>query len=212
MVRIFSFLAVASMFGGSLLALLQTNVKRILAYSSIAHMGYVLVTLLATGKTALVASAYYLAAYAVTTLGAFGVISVLSGPEQDAQDLDEFRALAWKRPWLALVFTVMLLSLAGIPLTAGFIGKFYVVAAGIGSQLWLLITSLIVTSVISLVYYLRIVVTMYDTAEEPGLSLDLNSEQSLAAALILALLTVILILMGVYPSPLVDLIETSGPT
>ncbi len=158
---VFSLIAIASMFVGNLLALLQTNVKRILAYSSIAHMGYLLVAFLASGTTAIAAVSYYLVAYFVTTLGAFGVIIVLSNSDEDADRLEEYRGLAWQRPWLAGVFTAMLLSLAGIPLTAGFVGKFYVMAAGIGSALWLLVTMLVINSAIGLFYYLRIIIVIF---------------------------------------------------
>ena len=127
------------MFAGNLLALMQTNVKRILAYSSISHLGYLLVTVLASGPLAMTAAAFYLTAYFITTLGAFGVVTVMSGAERDADRMEDYQGLAWRRPWLAGVFTVMLFSLAGIPLTAGFVGKFYVVAAGVGSALWLVI-------------------------------------------------------------------------
>ena len=171
LVNLFGLIAFASMVVGNALALLQTNVKRILAYSSIAHLGYLLVAFLAGGKTGLTAVGYYLVAYTVTTLGAFGVIGALSDRDRDADRMEDFQGLAWKRPWLAGIFTVMLLSLAGIPLTAGFVGKFYVMTAGIGSALWLLVITLIATSVIGLFYYLRIVVTMFrtpQTAEEPS--------------------------------------------
>jgi NADH-quinone oxidoreductase subunit N len=107
-------IAVLSMFAGNLLALLQTNVKRILAYSSISHIGYLFVTVLASGPMAATAAAFYLAAYFITTLGAFGVVTVLSGKDRDADRMEDYRGLAWRRPWLTGVFTVMLFSLAGI--------------------------------------------------------------------------------------------------
>ena len=126
------------MFAGNLLALLQNNVKRILAYSSIAHLGYLIVAFEAGGDIAGFAVAFYLVAYFATMLGAFGVVTMLSTPGNDRGDLGLYRGLFWRRPVIAGVFTVMLLSLAGIPLTAGFIGKFYVVAAGASVSLWLL--------------------------------------------------------------------------
>ncbi len=196
--------AIASMFAGNLLALLQRNVKRILAYSSISHLGYLLVTLLASGPLAVSAAAFYLAAYFVTTLGAFGVVTVLSDKDRDADSMDDYTGLAWRRPWLAGVFTAMLLSLAGIPLTAGFIGKFYVVAAGMGSALWLLVMALVINSAIGLFYYLRIVGAVYahpeeETAASPALSLSGKA--------VLAGLTISLVWLGVYPGPLIDIIK-----
>jgi len=127
---VFAIIAIASMCAGNLLALLQTNVKRILAYSSIAHFGYVLVAFLAGGTMAIEAVSFYLVAYTVTILAAFGIVAVLSGSERDADDVEDYRGLFWRRPLLAGVFTAALLSLAGIPATMGFIGKFYVLTAG----------------------------------------------------------------------------------
>ena len=156
-----SVVAVASMLVGNLLALLQDNVKRILAYSSIAHMGYVLVAFLAGGALAEQAVMFYLAAYFVTTLGALGIVTAISGAERDADRLTDYSGLFWRSPATAGVMTAMMLSLAGIPLTAGFLGKFYVVAAGASATVWWLVIALVVTSVIGLYYYLRVVVIMY---------------------------------------------------
>ena len=136
---IFSLIAIASMFVGNILALQQKNVKRILACSSVAHIGYLLVAFLAARTFAFTAVSFYLSAYFVTTLGAFGVITVLSKGLKEVDSIDDYYGMAFRRPWLSSVFVAMLLSLAGIPITAGFIGKFYVVQAGIGSSLWLLV-------------------------------------------------------------------------
>jgi NADH-quinone oxidoreductase subunit N len=201
---IFSVIAVSSMFAGNLLALLQRNVKRLLAYSSISHLGYLLVTLLASGPLAVSAAAFYLAAYFVTTLGAFGVVTVLSNKDRDADSMDEYTGLAWRRPWLAGVFTAMLLSLAGIPLTAGFIGKFYVLVAGAGSSLWLLVLVLVINSAIGLFYYLRIIVAVYSHPEE---EITAGPALSLSGSAVLAGLTIILVWLGVYPIPVIDIIK-----
>jgi NADH-quinone oxidoreductase subunit N len=206
---VISIIAVASMFAGNLLALLQNNVKRILAYSSIAHMGYLLVAFQIGGPMGGGAAAFYLVAYFVMTLGAFGVVTLLSERQRDADLLDDYRGLFWRRPALALVFTAMLLSLAGIPLTAGFLGKFYIVAAGASAGAWALILILVTTSAIGLFYYLRIVVVLYqqpaasDRAHEP---VPLRAP---AAAVVLAALTVILVWLGVYPMPLLRVIQTA---
>ena len=127
---LFSVMAVASMFIGNLLALFQRNVKRILAYSSIAHIGYLLVAFLAGGPFMITSVTFYLVAYFVTTLAAFGIIIVLSGADSEADTLDHYHSLAWSRPWTTCIFTAALLSLAGIPLTAGFLGKFYLLSCG----------------------------------------------------------------------------------
>jgi len=202
-------IAVASMVVGNLLALMQNNVKRILAYSSIAHLGYLLVALVAGGAFALTVVSYYLVAYFVTTIAAFGVIAVLSTSQRDAAMIDDYRGLAWRRPWLAGVFTAMLLSLAGIPLTAGFIGKFYVVASGVSSALWLLVGTLVVTSVIGLFYYLRLVTVMFEQVE-PGVTAPREEPAgSFAATAVLAVLTLLLLVLGVYPAPFIRLIAAT---
>ncbi len=128
-----SALAILSIVVGNVLALRQENLKRLLAYSSIAHFGYLLVALIASGALAVEAVGVYLLTYMVTTLAAFGVITLMSSPyrEHDAEILFDYRGLFWKRPYLAAILSVALLSLAGIPLTAGFIGKFYVLDAGV---------------------------------------------------------------------------------
>ena len=153
-------IAIASMFVGNLLALAQNNVKRILAYSSIAHFGYLLVAFLAGGSLGATAAAFYLVAYIVTNLIAFGVVTLLSD-RREADELEDYRGLFWKRPGLATIFLAALLSLGGIPLTAGFMGKFYVLMAGVGSALWLLAIMLVVNTMISFYYYLRVAFMMF---------------------------------------------------
>lgn len=160
-ILVITVIALLSMFTGNLLAVRQRNVKRILAYSSIANMGYLLVTLLVSNTEGLQAAVFYIVSYTVTSLGAFGVISLLASHDSDADDLEDYRGLFWKHPSVALVFTLALLSLAGIPLTAGFIGKFYLVFTGIHSGLWILVTGLILNSVIGLYYYLRVISVLF---------------------------------------------------
>ena len=201
---VFTLISIASMFAGNLLALLQQNVKRILAYSSIAHVGYLLVAFLAGGRLAVTAVSYYLAAYFVTTLGAFSIITVLSGKERDADDIEDYRGLAAARPLLAGALTAMLLSLAGIPLTAGFLGKFYIVAAGADSALWLLLAILAVNSAIGLFYYLRIVAVMFTPAAEGR---GLYQPVSLSGGTVTALLAAALFFLGIYPSFLIRIIH-----
>jgi len=201
---VFSIIAIASMIVGNLLALLQNNVKRILAYSSIAHLGYLLVAFQASGDLGPTAVSFYLVSYFVTTMGAFGVITVLSDGSREADDLEDYRGLFWRRPALAAVFTAMLLSLAGIPITAGFIGKFYVVAAGASSAIWALIVILVITSAIGLFYYLRIVVVMYGLSTESPASV---SRLAPAGSLVLGLLAALLVWLGVFPGPLLSLIR-----
>jgi len=207
-VVIFTIIAIASMLGGNLLALLQSNVKRILAYSSIAHMGYVLVAFIASGVLAVEAVTFYLVAYFVTIIGAFGVVTVLSHCEEDAESLEAYRGLFWRRPALAGVMTAMLLSLTGIPVTAGFIGKFYVVAAGAASSAWALILILVVSSVIGAFYYLRVIFALYaDTTQEPA---EVPPRVAFGSS-VLVVLTLLLIWLGVYPAPLLHVIRAALP-
>jgi NADH-quinone oxidoreductase subunit N len=202
-----SAVAIASILGGNLLALLQDNVKRILAYSSISHLGYLLVAFLATGPLAVEAVSYYLVAYFVTMLGAFGVVGILSpgGLQPDTEHLDDYRGLFWRRPWIAGVFTAMLLSLAGIPLTMGFVAKFYVVTAGVGAQLWLLVVILVVGSAIGLFYYLRIIAAMCESVPESG-AVGLPAASG-TGSWTLAVLTALLLWLGIAPAPLIRLLQ-----
>ena len=201
---VFAIIAVASMLAGNLLALLQTNVKRILAYSSIAHFGYMLVAFLAGGNMAVEAVTFYLVAYTVTTLGAFGVVAVLSNSSRDADRLDDYQGLFWRRPLIAGIFTVMLLSLAGIPATMGFLAKFYVLAAGASATLWSLVIILVTTSTMGLFYYLRILVALYSAVPVRQVFIQPVAP---ASGVVLALLTALLIWFGLYPAPLLDMIQ-----
>jgi len=207
---VFTIIAVLSMFFGNILALLQNNVKRILAYSSIAHLGYILVAFLAGGALAAEAVTFYLVAYFITSLGAFGIIALLIHNEKEPESIYDFSGLYARRPWIAAVFTAMLLSLAGIPLTAGFIGKFYALTAGVGAALWVLVIALVVNSAIGLYYYLRIVVIIYSTSEESDQLSEtdaLAQSISFTGGIVLAFLLVLLVWLGVYPEPLIAIIQ-----
>ena len=205
---LFAIIAIASMLIGNLMALLQNNVKRILAYSSIAHMGYLLVAFEASGAMASEAIAFYLVAYFITTVGAFGVVTILSAEERDADRLADYAGLFWRRPVLASIFTLMMLSLAGIPVTAGFLAKFYVVTAGASAGIWALILILVISSVIGLFYYLRIVATLFARRPEEAPHAE---PHAIAGSYVLLALTILLIWFGVYPAPLLKVIRTVLP-
>jgi len=205
-------IAIASILFGNLLALLQNNLKRLLGYSSIAHFGYLLVALVASKGLAVEAVGVYLATYVLTSLGAFGVITLMSTPYsgRDADALYEYRGLFWRRPYLTAVLTVMMLSLAGIPLTAGFIGKFYVIAAGVEAQLWWLLGAMVLGSAIGVFYYLRVMVTLF--MREPNMHrhdapFDWGQRAGGIMLLVVALLAFFL---GVYPQPLLELVQQAG--
>lgn len=201
-------IAILSMLGGNLLALLQDNVKRMLAYSSIAHLGYLLVAFLAAGSLGNEAAAYYLAAYAVTSLGAFGIVGLLSRPGsgRDADRLEDYRGLFRTHPFLAGSLALMLLSLAGMPPTMGFIGKFYLVVAGVKTGLFWPVAALVIGSVIGLYYYLRVLVAMaMPVPAEPTVA-PRRTISRFGNAVIMVLLLLLLVL-GAYPAPAIAVIK-----
>ena len=205
-------IAIASILIGNLLALTQSNIKRLLGYSSIAHFGYLLIALVASKGLAVETVGVYLTTYVVTTLGAFGVVTLMSTPYsgRDADALFEYRGLFWRRPVLTAVMTVMMLSLAGIPLTAGFIGKFYVVATGVEAHLWWLVGALVLGSAIGLFYYLRVMVTMF--LVEPNMKrhdAPLDWAQR-AGGIMLVAIALLAFFLGVYPQPLLDILQHTG--
>ncbi len=202
-------IAVVSILVGNLLALRQDNLKRLLAASSIAHFGYLLIAIVVGGQLAREAAGMYLTAYVATTLGAFGVLSLLSrhgnnhNEDRDADTLGAVRGLAARSPFLAVVLTVMLLSLAGIPLTAGFLGKFYVVTTGASAGLWGLLLMVVIGGAMGLYYYLRVIAAIYQPAE-PGLG-RIGVERMGGIAVAVALLAVLFI--GIWPQPLADMLQ-----
>ncbi|TRO16222.1 NADH-quinone oxidoreductase subunit NuoN [Ectopseudomonas mendocina] len=210
--ELLTLIAIASILVGNLLALLQNNLKRLLGYSSIAHFGYLLVALIASKGLAVEAVGVYLATYVLTSLGAFGVITLMSTPYngRDADALYEYRGLFWRRPYLTAVLTVMMLSLAGIPLTAGFIGKFYVIAAGVEAQLWWLLGAMVLGSAIGVFYYLRVMVTLF--MREPNLHrhdapFDWGQR---AGGIMLLVVAMLAFFLGVCPQPLLELVQQAG--
>ncbi|WP_240161752.1 NADH-quinone oxidoreductase subunit N [Gluconacetobacter azotocaptans] len=193
--------AVLSMVGGNLLAFGQTNLKRLLAGSSIAHIGYLLVALLSAGPFGAGSAAFYLAAYAAATLGAFAAL----GAVPDHPDLASWRGMFHRRPAVALALSVMLASLAGIPPAVGFFAKAYIVAAGMSAHRMVLLAALIVSSIIGLCYYLNVARVMMTPAPEAAAPAGaaLPGTTVLLGALALATL-----LVGLFPGPLVQ--RTTG--
>ncbi|HET8711612.1 MAG TPA: NADH-quinone oxidoreductase subunit NuoN [Spongiibacteraceae bacterium] len=210
---VFSALAVASIIIGNLLALMQSNLKRLLGYSSIAHFGYVLVIIVAgvtvSIEQTLEGVAMYLLTYVVTSLGAFGVVSLMSSPYRghDADALAHYRGMFWRRPYLTAVMSAMMLSLAGIPITAGFVGKFYALKAGVDAQLWVLLGAVVIGSAMGLYYYLRVMITSY--LAEPGMArydAQLNWVQQSSGMLVIVAAAA-MFFIGVYPQPVIEMIQ-----
>ena len=181
-------IAALSMTIGNLGALKQKNVKRMLAYSSIAHAGYLLAAFTAFPENGISAACFYTAAYAAMNVGAFAVITQLSGYAEHTRTLDDYTGAALRRPWLGALMAFFLLSMIGIPFTGGFFGKFYVFSAAIaGGHAGLAVVGLL-NSGLACFYYLRLLVAMYSRhAHEKGNDLALYSKVSLPAGIGLAL-------------------------
>jgi NADH-quinone oxidoreductase subunit N len=213
---VLSLLAAASMILGNLLAVMQSNIKRLLAYSSIAHLGYLMVVIIAAVAVpellSIESMGFYIAAYFCMTIAGFAVLSALSNAGKEMDSIVDFQGLFWRNPWLATVMIVVLFSLAGIPLTAGFIGKFYIFTTGVEGQLWYLLTMLIIGSAIGLYYYLRLIYTMlqephHNLANDPAavrLPLGLNA--------VMTAMTVAIIYLGVYPTAFIKTLQSLAST
>jgi len=203
--HVVSVVAALSMLVGNLLALQQQNVKRILGFSSIAHLGYLLVAILAAGEVGRVAVVFYAVTYALTMVAAFGVLAVLSdaGAARDAETIADLRGLFWSRPGLAAVMTLALLSLAGMPPAIGFIAKMYIFAAGVHQELWWLVGTMIASSVIGLFYYLSIILAM---AQRQGAAPAASGMQVLGRV-VLGVVSLAVLGLGVAPEPLIALVK-----
>lgn len=194
--------ALLSMTIGNFAALTQSNIKRLLAYSSIAHAGYVLVAIAARSQTGTAAAMFYLAAYALMNIGAFAVVAHLSGKGERFVSVDDFAGLAARQPFTAALLSVFLLSLIGVPLTGGFFGKFYIFRAALQSNLiWLTVLGLL-NSAVAAYYYLRILVVMYmrEPSEAATNAEPLNAGMKLA----LVLPAVGTFVLGIFPSLILE--------
>ncbi len=195
-------LAVATMLVGNLAAIAQSNLKRLLAYSSIAHAGYLLVALVAHNRLGASSFLFYLLAYTFMTLGAFGVVIALGRRGEANERLEDLAGLGSRHPLLAAAMATFMFSLAGIPPTAGFVGKFYIFSAAVDAGYAWLAVVMALTSVISVYYYLRVTVAMY-MWEAPAGAARPAPTTLLLAALVVAVVGVFQ--MGIYPGPLIEL-------
>lgn len=214
---VLSVIAIASILFGNFMAVSQTNIKRLLGYSSIAHLGYLLIVLVAIKdrQLAIETTGVYLVGYLFASLGSFGAVSLLSSPNrgQDVEEISDYRGLFKRRPLIAVVMSLMMLSLAGIPMTLGFIGKFYVLAVAMQGSLWWLSAAVVVGSAIGLYYYLRVAISVFlpslnshvaDVVETSGFSTK-------AGALVLLVSAAVVVILGVYPQPLIDCVLFAKP-
>jgi NADH-quinone oxidoreductase subunit N len=195
--------AFLTMLLGNLVALTQSNIKRMLAYSSIAHAGYLLVGVVAGSRPGIEGVLFYLAAYALMTLGAFSVVLVVGRGQEQYVNLDDYSGLGRRRPFLALAFSVFLLSLAGIPATAGFMGKFFLFTAAMESRMYWLTLVGLMASAIGLYYYLRVIVFMY--MREPAADDTQTIAVPVPVAVAIAIMLAGTLYLGILPGSLLKL-------
>jgi NADH-quinone oxidoreductase subunit N len=199
-------LAVLSMTVGNVVAIAQSNLKRMLAYSSVAHVGYMLVGLVAGGTAGAAAVLFYLLAYAFTTVGTFGVITLCERAGEEAVEVRDYAGLARRHPILAFVLALFLLSLVGVPPLAGFVGKFYLFGAAVqAGYVWLAVIA-VLNSAVAAYYYLRVIVAMYMQESDAEAATLLPS---FAGGLALAIALIAIVLLGVVPAPFADLAQAA---
>jgi NADH-quinone oxidoreductase subunit N len=200
--------ALFTMIIGNFAALTQSNIKRLLAYSSIAHAGYVLVAVTAHSQLGTAAAMFYLASYALMNIGAFTVVTHFSRKGERYVDVQDLAGLGVRQPVTAALFSIFLLSLIGVPLTGGFFGKFYVFKAALdGGLVWLTVLGLL-NSAVAAYYYLRIIVVMY--MHEPGESTDTLTAPGVGVAVALWGSALGTLLLGVYPAVILDFADKSA--
>ena len=186
---------------GNLVALRQTNLKRILAYSSIAHAGYLLIAILARDNSSLV---FYLTVYLFMNIGAFAAVIALSRKGKEYLELEDYAGVGFKYPWIGVTFSIFLLSLAGFPPTGGFLAKFYVFSTAVRQDLLPLVIIGVLASLISVFYYLRIIVYMY--MKEPAREIEIAIENP-ALFLVLFFCLYGVLQLGLYPRNILVLIN-----
>lgn len=204
---VISWIAIISMVVGAVVGLAQTDLKRLLAYSSIAHAGFILVAVVADNTAGVSGALFYTFTYGVSAIGAFAIVSVVRTSDGDATNLDSWKGLAKRSPVTAATMTVFMLSMTGVPLTAGFIGKFQAFQAAVSGHGWLVVIALVISAVTA-VYYLRVIVFMYFyDVEDEGAAVVVPGTTTVSAIAICAVVT---ILLGIAPSPILHLADISS--
>jgi NADH-quinone oxidoreductase subunit N len=200
--------ALLTMIVGNFAALSQTNIKRLLGYSAIAHAGYVMVAVAAHSQVGTAAAMFYLAAYGLTNLGAFAVVTYFVRQGEKFTDVQDLAGLGWKQPMTAALFSIFLLSLIGVPLTGGFFGKFYIFKAALDAKhVWLAIIGLL-NSAVAAYYYLRILVVMY--MDEPGETTESLPPPGAGIQTALWVTALGTLLLGIFPSVVLDFARNSS--
>jgi NADH-quinone oxidoreductase subunit N len=194
-------LAVASMAVGNIIAIAQANLKRMLAYSTIAHMGYLLLGILSGTDTGYTASLFYVVAYAIMTLGSFGMILILSRAGFEAETIDDFKGLNQKSKWYAFMMMILMFSLAGLPPTVGFFAKLFVLQAALAAGYTWLVVLAVLLSVIGAFYYLRIVKSMYMDPPAGEITIDPRAD----TRWMLSATAMATLLLGIFPARLMEL-------
>jgi len=197
-------IAVLTMFIGNIAALVQTNIKRMLAYSSIAHAGYILIGMVAWNGTGRASVIFYLLSYTFMNIGAFGIVAFLGKKEQENLDIDDFKGLAFRKPFIAILMAIFMFSLAGLPPTSGFFGKFYLFSAAVRSGHVPLVILGVINSMISVYYYLGVVVVMFMKESEKPLALP-GRLPAVSSSLIIAGLGTLA--LGIFPSYWIKMFE-----
>lgn len=202
-------LAVLSMMLGTVVGIVQDNVKRMLAYSSISHAGFILVGVEAASTDGLAASLYYLTAYTFIAIGSFAVVAVASPDGERTTSLNDLKGLAGRQPLLALGFTILLFAQAGVPFTTGFLGKFGVIRAAINDESYVLAAIAMVVAVIGAFLYLRIMLAMYSSADDEAGEVEYNPI-ALSAWFTIGVTVVFTLFFGIFADPLFDLVNEAN--
>jgi len=196
-----SIVAITTMFVGNLGAIMQTNIKRLLAYSSISHAGYILIAIIAKGSLATSALLFYMLAYTFMTFGAFSIVILIGRKGKENLELEDYSGLGFQAPLLGLAMSIFLLSLGGLPPLAGFVGKFYIFQAALNEGYVVLVVLAVLNSAISLYYYLRVIVFMY--MKEPKGELQISLTPITLLVIIIGVLGTIQ--LGLFPGPVISL-------
>jgi NADH-quinone oxidoreductase subunit N len=194
-------IAIFSLFIGNLVAVIQDNIKRMLAYSGIAHAGYILLGVLPGTTQAFTATLFYIAAYSVMNFGAFAVVTAVGAGGEQTAELSYWRGLFYRRPFLATVMTIFMLSLAGIPPTVGFFAKLFVFQALVNAQIWAPLIVAVIMTIVSFYYYLRVIVVMLAPAEEAAVE---THRLGMSTSTVLGAVALATIVLGIFPATVLD--------